>query len=626
MEPSATKSQRIAFDRFEVDLRSGELYKDGRGVRLQGQPFQLLALLLEHPGDVVTREEVCRKLWQTDTFVDFDHSLGTAINKIREALGDSAVHPRFVETMPRRGYRFIGKIDRTEPQVPVQVPKPVSESSGRYRPRLIFLVSGGLLAAFLLLFFLSTRWRRSQAATSTPSHPIMLAVLPFQNFSGDASEDYFTDGLTEEMITQLGELNGNQLGVIARTSCMAYKHTAKDVGQIGRELGVDYVLESSVRRDGDQLRITVQLIRVKNQAHVWANNYDREVTHSIAVQEEVARAVAQQIKVNLARTEAAQRPLNSTANEAYLRGRYFWNDFTENGFRQAASYFDEAVAADPKFASAYSGLSDSYAFLVITNVIPPKEGWPKARAAAQRAVELDGELSDGRLSLAHFRMHMWDWQDSEMEFKKAIALNPSNATAHRWYAAYLCSVARHRDALQEITEARRLDPLSLVNNAEMVRTLYYGRQYEKAVEQARKAELIDPEFPRTHFWLGRVYEQMGKYSEAMAEAERVGPPDSTLRMAEMAYACARAGKNAEARAFLKKLQERSKRGYVPAYDLAVVRLALGEKEAALQWLQKAYDEHDWGLVVLAVEPRLDPIRSDPLVAKLLRDLGLPSQP
>jgi len=623
MEPSAPRFQRIAFDRFEVDLRSGELRKHGRKVRLQGQPFQLLTLLLEHPGDVVTREEICRKLWQTDTFVDFDHSLGTAINKIREALGDSADHPRFVETMPRRGYRFIGKIDRSELQAAVQVTTPSDESSGKYRPRLIFLVSGGLLAAFLLLFFLSTRWRRSQAATPNPSHPIMLAVLPFQNFSGDASDDYFTDGLTEEMITQLGELNGKQLGVIARTSSMAYKHTTKDVGQIGQELGVDYVLESSVRRDGDQVRITVQLINVKNQVHVWANNYDRKVTHSIAVQEEVARAVAQQIKVNLAPTEAVQRPLNPAANEAYLRGRYFWNEFTENGFRQAASYFDQAVAADPKFAAAYSGLSDSYAFLIITNVIPPKEGWPKARVAAQRAVELDGELSDARLSLAHFRMHMWDWQDSEIEFKKAIALNPSNAAAHRWYAAYLCSVGRHQDALREITQAQRLDPLLLTNNAEVVRTLYYGRQYEQAVEQARKAELLDPEFPRTHFWLGRVYAQMGKYPEAIAEAERAGPsPDSRIGVTEMAYASAKAGKSAEARAFLKKLQERSKRGYVPAYDLAVVHLALGEKEAALQWLQRAYDEHDWGLVVLAVEPRLDPLRSDPRFQGLLHKVGL----
>jgi len=382
-----------------------------------------------------------------------------------------------------------------------------------------------------------------------------------------------------------------------------------------------------VRRDGEQVRITVQLIRVKNQMHIWANSYDREVRHSIAVQEEVARAVAQQIEVKLVSTEAGHvsgpRPLNSAANEAYLRGRYFWNQFTEKGFSKAVSCFNQAIAEDPNFASAYSGLSDSYAFLVITNVIPPRDGWPKARDAAQRAVELDGSLSDGRLSLAHFRMHMWDWKDSDLEFKKAIALNPSNATAHRWYAAYLASLAKHQEALEEITQAHRLDPLSLANNAEVVRTLYYGRQYEQAVEQARKAEQLDTEFPRIHFWLGRVYEQMGKYSEAIAEAERAGPsPDSTLRVTEMAYAYARAGKSAEARAFLRKLEERSKRGYVPAYDLAVVHLALGEKEAALQWLQRAYDEHDWALMVVAVEPRLDPLRSDPRFQGLVRKVGL----
>ncbi len=579
-----TSVQVVRFGEYEADLRSRELRRDGVTVRLPDQSFEVLTMLLEQPGGLVAREDLRRRLWPADTFVDFDHGLNNAVKRLRDALGDSADVPEFVETLPRRGYRFIGKIDSTEPEAPAQIPKQGPQAS---------------------------------------AHPIMLAVLPFQNLSGDASQDYFSDGLTEELITQLGELNGNQLGVIARTSSMMYKHTMKDVGQIGRELGVDYVLESSVRRDGDQVRITVQLIRVKNQVHVWANSYDREMTHSIAVQEEVARAVAQRIRVKLADSEVAQRPLNPAANEAYLRGRYFWNQFTEDGFSQAASYFDQAVAADPKFASAYSGLSDSYAFLVITNVIPPREGWPRARDAAQRAVELDGALSDARLSLAHFRMHIWEWKDSDLEFKKAIALDPSNATAHRWYAAYLVSLAKHQEALEEITQAHRLDPLSLANNAEVVRTLYYGRQYEQAVEQARKAELVDPEFPRTHFWLGRVYAQMGKYSEAIAEAEHAAPsPDSTLRVTELAYACARAGKIAEARGLLRELQERSKRAYVPAYDLAVVHLALGENEAALEWLQRAYDEHDWGLIVLAVEPRLDPLRSDPRFQGLLRKVGL----
>ena len=619
MSSSPTSVEVVRFGDFEVNLRSRELRRQGTSVRLPDQSFEVLAMLLEQPGELVAREDIRKRLWSADTFVDFDHGLNNAVKRLRDALGDSAESPRFVETLPRRGYRFIGKIDGTEPEVKVQIR---TQESGRYRRRrIVILVSVGLIVITLLLFSLMRPGR--PLGPSTVSHRIMLAVLPFQNLSGDASQDYFSDGLTEEMITQLGKLNGNQLGVIARTSSMMYKHTTKDVGQIGRELGVDYVLESSVRRDSDQVRITVQLIRVKNQAHVWADSYDREVRHSIAVQEEVARAVAHQIEVRLTDAESGQRPVNPVANEAYLQGRYFWNQFTEHGFGQAASYFSQAVAADPKFASAYSGLSDSYAFLVITNVIPPKEGWPKARDAAQIAVELDGSLSEGRLSLAHFRMHMWDWKDSELEFKKAIALNPSNATAHRWYAAYLASQARHREALEQITQARRLDPLSLTINAEVVRTLYYGRQYEQAVGQAHKAELLDPGFARTHFWLQRVYEQMGRYSEAMAETQRMDlSPDSVLSMTEMAYASGKAGKTAEARGLLKKLEERSKEGYVPAYDLAVVHLALGEKEQALRWLQRAYNEHDWGLIVLAVEPRLDPLRSDPRFQWLVRNVGL----
>jgi len=619
MASSPTSVELVRFGEYEANLRSRELRRAGATMRLPDQSFEILAMLLEQPGALVPREHLRNRLWPAETFVDFDHGLNNAVKRLRDALGDSADLPRFVETLPRRGYRFIGKIDHTEPDAPVQIQKQRSKASPRYQRVIIFLLSAGLVTALLFFFLRNMHW----SGSPQPPHPMMLAVLPFQNLSGDASQDYFSDGLTEELITQLGELNGNQLGVIARTSSMMYKHTTKDVGQIGRELGVDYVLESSVRRDGDQVRITVQLIDTKTQVHLWAHSYDREVTHSIAVQEEVARAVAQQIRVKLATREAAQHPLNPAGNEAYLRGRYFWNQFTENGFIQAASYFDQAVAADPKFASAYSALSDSYAFLIITNVIPPSEGWPKARDAAQRAVELDGALSDARLSLAHFRMHMWDWKDADLEFKKALALDPSNAAAHRMYAAYLVSLSRHQEALEEITQAHRLDPLSLTNNAEIVRALYYGRQYEQATEEARKMQLLDPEFPRTHFWLGRVYAQMGKYSEAIAEAERVGPsPDSTLRVTEMAYACARAGKRAEAGAFLRELQERSKRGYVPAYDLAVVHLALGEKEAALQWLQRAYDEHDWGLVVLAVEPRLDPVRSDPRFQALLRKVGL----
>jgi TolB-like protein len=489
MEVAAHTNRRLRFGDFQVDLPTGELWRNGRKLRLQSQPFQLLAVLLERPGEIVTREEVSRRLWPSDTVIDFDHALGTAVNKLREALGDSAASPRFVETLPRRGYRFIGKLDHAAAEA---------------------------------------------IARSSRSRPTMLAVLPFQNLSGDSSQDYFADGLTEEMIMRLGELGGNQLGVVARTSSMAYKKTTKDIGQIGRELDVDYVLESSVRRDGNQVRITVQLIRVQNQTLVWANSYDRELTHSISAQEEVARGVAQRIKVSLAPAGALPVPSNPLANDAYLQGRYFFNQFTGDGFGKAASYFEKAVAADPNFAAAWSGIADSYAFLIITNVLRPQEGWPKVRHAAQRAIELDPTLSDGRLSVAIFKSHMWNWKPAESDHQKSIALNPSNATAHRWYAVHLACLGRHQEAIRETNRSRELDPLSVIVNAEVVRTLYYARRWEQAVEEAHRAELLDPDYPRTHFWLGRVYAQMGKFSEAIAEAERSAPTDSVIRLTELA--------------------------------------------------------------------------------------------
>jgi len=630
---------RVArFAEFELDSGRYELRRGDRVLKLEKIPMELLILLAESNGQLVTRDQIIEKIWGKDIFLDTEHGINTAIRKIRQALGDDSEQPRFVQTVTGKGYRFMPAIEvgETAPRPAlvsappaVDAPKVIGSRHGwknRRWPRFSMVAVAGTLALVLALIAYFG-WRGTRAVPSSHAGPVVLAVLPFQNLSADDSQDYFSDGLTEEMITQLGELNGDQLGVIARTSSMTYKHTTKDVGQIGRELGADYVLESSVRRDGERMRITVQLIRVENQRHIWANSYDRDVTHSIAVQEEVAREVALQIQLKLTDAPAghpsAPRPLNPAANEAYLKGRYFFSQFTEDGFSKAVSYFDQAIAADPKFAAAYSGLSHAYIFLIIMDAIAPSVGYPKVRDAAQRAVALDSGLADGRLALAHFKMHMWQWKDAGLEFKKAIALNRSSAPAHRLYAAYLAAVGKQQEALDETRQARRLDPLSMVYHAEMTRTLYYGRQYEQAVEWAGQAEQLDSEFARTHFWLGRVYAQMGKYSEAITEAGRVGPsPDSTLSLTEVAYAYAKAGKSAEARALLRKLEERSKRGYVPAYDFAVVYVALGEKEVALQWLQKAYEEHDWALIVIAVEPRLDPLRSDPRFQELVRKVGL----
>ena len=410
MSSSAPSIEAIRFGEFEADLRSRELRRNGSRVRLPDQSFAVLAMLLEHPGDLVTREGVRNRLWPVDTFVDFDHGLNNAVNRLRVALGESAESPRFLETLPRRGYRFIGDVERLEARAPALTSKPATTLSAPYRRRTIFLASMGVFALLLAIVLLSMRGWRSHGAATHPSRPIMLAVLPFENLSGDPNQDYFSDGLTEEMIAQLGGLSPDKLGVIARTTSMAYKHSSKSVRQIGDELRVDYILESSVRRDGDQVRITTQLIRTRDQLHLWAQSYDRHISHSIALQEEVAQAVAEQIEVNLSplytHRTASPHALDPRASEAYLRGRYFSNQFTGDGYRKAITYFQQAIDLDPGFAQAYSGVADSYVFLVVTDVLSPADGAYKALDSARRAVSLGENVAESHNSLANVMMNL----------------------------------------------------------------------------------------------------------------------------------------------------------------------------------------------------------------------------
>ena len=673
------------FGPYSLDLRSGELRKFGSKIKMGEQSFCILCLLLDASGEMVTREELREKLWASDTFVDFDHGLNSAVQRLRDCLSDSAENPRWIATVPRRGYRFVGRVDwqgentvapavdsqpqtsgtwRTaEPQTAVnkeagdgsishrfvadrtngngarpvlsavegalgqQLPVALSEisSNGAARSRkVVVLVLLSILAVSALTF---GGWRFLRGVG--PSRQVMLAVLPFENLSGDPGQEYFSDGLTEEIISQLGALSPERLGVIARTTCMTYKRTSKSVQQIGQELGVDYVIESSVRRDGDQVRVTVQLIRTRDQVHIWAQSYDRSITGSIVLQEEVARAVANQIEVKLSPVYA-NRPTRShsdpLANEAYLRGQYFVNQFTAQGYWKAIDYFHQAIDRDPEFAEAYSGLADSYRWLIITDTLSPSEGGRKMNDAARQSVQLNDSLAESHNSLAAALMTFYDWPRAEGEFKRANILNPSYAGSHRLYAALLASQKRHREALEEINQAMRLDPLSLPNNAEVVRTLYYARDYDRAILQAQKALQLDPAYYRTHFWLGRVYAQKRMFKEAVAEAEMVlkAMPDSNLGLTEMAYSLAAAGRPDEARAILLRLQERKKNAFVPAYNLAIIHIALNQNDAALEYLQQAYEEEDWAVFVLATEPRLDPLRSDAGFQELAKKLALPN--
>jgi TolB-like protein/DNA-binding winged helix-turn-helix (wHTH) protein len=500
MRRAISTAHQIRFGPFAADLRSGELYRSGIKLKLRDQSFHVLAMLLECPGEVVTREQLRQRLWPGETFVDFDHGLNAAVERLRRCLGDSAVKPDFIETLPRRGYRFIGNLDAVEPAASSEpVPAPSAPDSAAQAKSPLRLLVGGLL---MLLLVLALRWK--QAADSPPRavHQTMMVVLPFENLSENPNEDYFSDGLTEEIIAQLGSLNPDQLRVIARTTSMAYKHTSKSAQQIGKELAADYILESSIRREGDAMRITVQLIRVHDQAHVWSRSYDRQIGNSLELQVEVARSVAEQIRVTLnpASPARSSRPLGPQANEAYLRGRFFGNQFTVDGYRKAITYFRQAIDRDPNFAEAYSGLADSYHFLVVTDAMSTADGESKAVDAARRAVELGDALAESHSSLGSGMIGMYDWTSSEHELQRALALNPSYSTAHRVYAALLTTLGRHREAVEQINLAMRTDPLSLPNNAEVVRTLYYARDYDRALEKGREGLQLDPDYYRIHFW------------------------------------------------------------------------------------------------------------------------------
>ena len=626
----------IKFGEFSLDCGRYELLRAGRPIKLEKLAMELLILLVEKDGHLVTRQEIVERLWGADVFLDTEHGINTAIRKVRIVLLDDPEQPHFVQTVTGKGYRFIAELkngngaglrSQQEQDSPPESVPAKHESHGAtaaVRRTAIALMVG--LALWLIGYYFA--WR-ILGRTPAPSGRVMFAVLPFENLSGDAGQEYFSDGLTEEMIAELGQLSPDRLGVISRTTSMAYKHTTKSTQQIGAELGVEYVLESSVRRDGDKVRITTQLIRTRDQVHVWAHSYDRYIGGSIALQEEVAKEVAAQIEVKLS-PDYANRPARSHADaqatEAYLRGRYFGNQFTPDGYRKAITYFQQAIDRDSGFAEAYSGLADSYRFLVVTDTISPSEGSPKIADAARQAAVLGDGLAESHNSLANAMIDQWDWPGNEKELKRAIALNPSYSYAHRIYAALLAAERRHAEAWEQINQAMRTDPLSLPNNAEVVRTLYYARDYDGAVQQAQRAIQLDPAYYRTHFWLGRVYAQKQMYKEAIAESEIAlkATPDSNLGLTEMAYSLALGGRQTEARGILRRLEDRKKNAFVPAYNLAVIHIALNENDAALKYLQQAYDEHDWALFVLAVEPRVDPLRNMPAFRQLAKSLALPT--
>src|SRR5579863_8892687 len=632
----------IRFGTFELDLRAGELRKNGLRVRLQEQPFKVLAMLLEHPGEVISREELQKKLWPADTFVDFDHGLNKVINKIREALGDSAENPRYVETVARRGYRFLTEV-RVSDAAPLRrvelamQPDPASDirdrpdlagkpsTIDRFLPpiaRKILVFVPVLLVVSLAIWRLHPWGRPSPAIRS-------LAVLPLESLSSDASQDYFADGMTDELISDLGQIS--TLRVISRTSVMVYKRARKPLPQIAHELNVDAVVEGTVLRSGDQVRITAQLIEASADKHLWSQSYEGELRDTLALQNKVARAIADQIQINVNPQEQAAlknvKAVNPQAYQSLLKGRFFWNKRTAEGLKIALAYFHQAIEEDPKYAPAYSGLADTYSLLGDWQyaAMTPKEALPKAKASAIRALELDNTLGEAHNSLA-FCLDGFDWdiKSAGIEFQRAIALNPGYATAHHWYAWHLSLLGRYDEAIAEMRKAEDLDPLSLIINADLAELLVIAHSYDESILQSRKTIEMDPNFALAHNQLAQAYLQKHMPEEAVVELQKAVQlsAGSPTCIANLARAYVASGKRSEAVKLLDDLKKRANPGYSNASEIAIIYAALGDKNQAMNWLEKGYDERFNPGVLL--RPGFDPLRSDPRFKELLRRIGLPS--
>ena len=628
---NSAKSGACRFGSFEFDPRTGELRKRGIHIRLEGQPVAILAMLLERPGELVTREELQKELWPSDTFVDFEQSLNAAIRRLRLALDDSAESPRYVETLARRGYRWVAPVRGAAAAVSVETgPGHESKVRPRWGRRAIWLSLAA--AATVATIFVTSSLLRSR---SDPGK-VMLAVLPFQNLSDDAQQEYFADGMTEEMITQLGGLTPQRLGVIARTSAMQYKGSHKDAAQIARELSVNYLLEGSVRRQGQRIRVTAQLIQASDQTHVWADSYDSDVSDILRLQSEVARAIASQIRLRL--TRQAERRLsnaprvNVQAHEAYLQGQQAWNLRSKEGSRRGIEEFQRAVEIDPNYGAAYAGLARAYALSPVYGFLSELEAMPKARDAAARAIALDDSLAQSHSMMGFVKAHYeYDWPAAEREFQRALELNPSDPYAHLFYSnSYLSPFGRHDEAIAEMKKAIEFDPFSSRVQSFLGRTYIWARRYDDSLAHLQRTTQMFPSFAIDHQRLAHLYTYREEFEKAIAEETRTRilageDPRSVVKLED---ALRKAFASRGPRGYWEKLLELSQRSdnppeaYTARDGLAILYVRLGEKEKALQALEQAYKERQLHMTEIGIEPAFDALRSEPRFQDLLHRIGL----
>ncbi len=615
--------------RPRLDLSRYELTVNARRVRLERQPMELLILLAQRKGRLVSRDEIVEKLWGKDVFVDVDRSVNAAIRKIRAALRDDSTAPKYLETVVGKGYRFVGDMEvvgaapdlaRTSSS-PID---PVSQPRGkilRRLPRMALVVV--LVAAAWAGWKLQVR-QRTQA-----THAHSIAVLPLENLSHDPDQEYFAEGMTEELTTELAQVSA--LKVISHTSVVQYKGTKKSLPQIARELNVDEVVEGAVQRSGEKVEITVQLIQGTSDRHLWAKSYERSLGDVLDLQREVTHAITDEISAKLTPTEkvrlASTRSVGSEAYDDYLKGRFLLTTFGESDARKAIAYFGQSIQKDPHYPLAYAGIAEAWITLgqPWNGGLPPRETLPQAKAAATKALELDDSLSEAHSALAHvIELYDWDWQNAEKQYQKALELNPNDATAHFWYGEYLQATARNEEGFTQMRQAIALDPLNAAPVAELGSQLYMARQYDDAIQAFQKTFEVEPNYIWAHTGLGWVYSARKMHHEAIAELAKA--VDLSNRnddaLASLAKALGESGRTREARKILEELTVRSKQRYVSPYLVALVQTGLGERNQAIASLEEGYTNRDQWMIYLKADPMWDDLRSDPRFTDLLRRVGL----
>lgn len=652
-EPSSTV-RAVRFGTFELDLHSGELRKQGIKVKLQEQPFRVLAILVTHAGEVVTREELRTQLWAEDTFVDFEHSLATAINKIREALGDAVQSPRFIETLPRRGYRFIAPVAPASAaaDLPLTVPSVAFAGVTAEAPARIaearrskgWWITGAavfLAVATGITIIISAPKVRERLTTlagarrrSAAPRIGSIAVLPLDNLSHDPTQEYFADGMTDALITDLAQIHA--LRVISRNSVMQYKHSSKPTPQIARELNVDAVIEGAVLQIGGRVRISAQLIQASTDRHLWAESYESDMKDVLTLQGEVARAVADEVQVKLEPEERARlataRPVNPQAQDVFLRGRFYYDPYKESrdDLQKGIQYMEEAIRIDPSYAAAYAMLAACYYDSSESREgdVPDGEAAQKAAATALKALELDNSLAEPHVVLgAVHDGYDWDWAAAEHEFERAIDLDPNLVQAHVGYAWHLAFVGRSDDAIQEVNRAIKLDPVSDYALFSQNAILYITRRYNEAIQQSRKWLELFPNGAETYYNLAMEYEAIGAYDQEVAAEQKamVLGGKSAKDAAALGQAYRSGGIKGVWRWDLESAKREAARGKVREYVFVELYSLLGEKGQALDWLQKLYSKHGQDLIVTTVDPRCDNLHSDPRYQDLLARMNIPSR-